>query len=171
MLAAIDDTLVDVASLSAIGWRRVNQPQSDITADTTPAEHALISNEWRGFIAGAVPDVFRGAWINEPSRDGAAGNKIIQLRAAVEAGFTIPRTLVSSQPEHGLDFCRQIDGPIIAKKLVGAPPAPLATDVVDQEELADRRSSSAACQTIDQERVPGRRHLRINGFGTRRTPS
>ena len=44
--------------------------------DTSDTESALISNEWRAFTTGAVRDVFRGAWVNDPDRDALAGNEL-----------------------------------------------------------------------------------------------
>jgi hypothetical protein len=165
VLTSLDGTPVDVSTLSVIWWRRVAPPQSTVAPDTPVAEHALISNEWRAFVAGAVRDVFRGQWVNHPAADDAAGNKIVQLRAASRAGFTVPATLVSADPDDVLAFSRLHGGTVIAKKLVGAPPAPLATVVVSTCDLAARPASISACPTMYQEIVPGYRHLRINCFG------
>jgi hypothetical protein len=165
VLSTTDGALVDVASLSVIWWRRVNQSQTRLPDGTTDTESALISNEWRAFTTGAVRDVFTGAWVNDPDRDALAGNKLVQLRAATAAGFDVPPTLVSSVPDDVVRFTDRMGGAVIAKKLVGAPPAPLATVVVTAEDLVAHRSSIAACPTMYQQVVPGRRHLRINCFG------
>jgi len=165
VLPAVDGTPVDVGALSVIWWRRVNQAQYRLPEDIPDADRALISNEWRAFTSGAVLDAFGGTWVNEPARDSVAGNKIAQLRAAVTAGFRVPRTLVSSTPGDVLAFAEALGGTVIVKKLVGAPPAPLATVTVTVEDLARDPASIAACPAMYQEVVPGRRHLRINCFG------
>jgi hypothetical protein len=164
-LPTTDGDTVDVGSLSVIWWRRVNQSQSRLPDDTSATESALISNEWRAFTSGAVRDVFRGAWVNDPDRDALAGNKIVQLRAATAAGFAVPSTLVSSVPEDVIDFADRLGGTVIVKKLIGAPPSPLATVVVTTADLVEHRSSIPVCPTMYQQVVPGRRHLRINCFG------
>ena len=165
VLPTTDGAMVDVASLSVIWWRRVNQSQARLPDGTSATESALISNEWRAFTTGAVRDAFSGVWVNDPDRDALAGNKLVQLRAAADAGFAVPPTLVSSVPDDVIGFADLMGGAVIAKKLIGAPPAPLATVVVTAEDLAGHRSSIAACPAMYQQVVPGRRHLRINCFG------
>lgn len=58
-------------------------------------------------------------WVNSPRSLWAAESKIRQLRVASSMGFTIPRTLVTTDPEQARDFYRQCDGKVIVKVFRG----------------------------------------------------
>lgn len=165
-ISTFDGETVDLAALDAAWWRRVNQPQNGIADLLEPEDLDLISNEWRSALAGAAFDAFAGIWVNDPQHDVVAGNKLVQLRAARRVGFKVPKTLVSSNADDVLDFCRAMHGTVVAKKLVGAPPKPLVTVPVSLSELEESRSSIGACPTMYQEVIRGTRHLRVNCFGS-----
>lgn len=159
-----DGEWVDVAEATAIWWRRVNQAQQNLPDDLDDGALALIDNEWRASIFGCTVDAFDGTWINPPWADVNGGNKLIQLRVAVEAGLSVPRTIVAQDPDRVRQFCRELGGKVVAKKLMGAGGMPLATVEVTESQLTDD-TSIRLCPTIYQELIRGNEHLRVTCFG------
>ncbi len=43
-------------------------------------------------------------WINDPVRNRVASNKILQIRVADEMGFSVPRTLITNDPQEVKDY-------------------------------------------------------------------
>jgi glutathione synthase/RimK-type ligase-like ATP-grasp enzyme len=163
-LKSYDGEWFEVDALDAIWWRRVNQPlQSDDRLDTAEVRD-FVQNEWRAALFGVVNERFIGTWVNRPSSDVLAGNKLYQLTAASGAGLHVPRTLISQDPREVRDFCRRVGGQVVAKKLHGVPGRPLATVVIAERDL-DEDPSIQMCPAVYQEVVPGDRHVRANCFG------
>jgi hypothetical protein len=154
----------DVAELDVVWWRRVNQPQKQLAWSADEATRDFVNNEWRSALAGLMHDGFHGRWINHPSRDVLAGNKLYQLNVAASVGLRVPRTLVSQDPDVVRDFCAKCDGRVVAKKLLGTASRPLATVAVTLGELSDDESIRV-CPAIYQEVIDGTRHIRANCFG------
>lgn len=160
-----DGDWVDLCEQSVIWWRRVNQPQK-LLADLPECEvKDFINNEWRSSLVGLVHEAFHGVWVNTPSNDAIAGNKLFQLRVARECGFQVPNTLITQDFDTVMAFRELVGGPIIAKKLMGTQHAPLATVDVDFDLLTPE--SVALCPAIYQERIESNTHLRVNCFGDR----
>jgi hypothetical protein len=165
-ISTFDGAMIGVSDLDAIWWRRVNQPQLGSEAIPDEVTRELVNNEWKAALLGFVFDGFKGTWINDPAKDAIAGNKLYQLNAAARVGLRIPRTLISQDPEVVRSFCHDLGGQVIVKKLVGTALRPLATLLLSMDELQDD-DALAACPSIYQERIVGRRHLRVNCFGDR----
>ncbi len=106
---------VHPAHLDAIWWRRVNYPQRLPQDLTQPASVDLINNDARASLLGILSTDFRGAWINEPESTTRADNKLVQLRAAQDAGFAIPRTIVSQDVREVRHFCASLEHQVIVK--------------------------------------------------------
>jgi hypothetical protein len=155
---------VDIDSLQVIWWRRINQPQLAIDILPDEVSRDLVDHEWRAALMGTVTDRFRGTWVNDPLRDTLAGNKIFQLKAATSAGFRTPRTLVSQQPDVIREFCRELNGEVVIKKLLGTVHRPMATVKLCSGDLDDDEAVRL-CPSIYQELVVTRRHLRVCCFG------
>jgi glutathione synthase/RimK-type ligase-like ATP-grasp enzyme len=156
---------IDVAGLDVVWWRRVNQAQTHYLSIDDPTERAFMDNEWKAAITGLMHEAFTGVWVNYPSHEIIAGNKLYQLNAAARQGFRTPRTLVSSDADEVLEFCHGVGGTVIAKKLMGAPPLPLASVLLTYEQLQENQDSIRLCPAMYQEFVQGNRHLRVNCFG------
>jgi glutathione synthase/RimK-type ligase-like ATP-grasp enzyme len=156
--------LTHVSELDAIWWRRVNQPQARVDELPDIVTRDLVQHEWRAAIFGVALDVFGGTWINDPSKDVIAGNKICHLAAAAKAGFLTPRTLVSQEPKDVREFCDEVGGRVIVKKLMGTTLRPMATVLLSRDDLEDD-ASIRLCPSIYQEPVSTTRHLRVCCFG------
>lgn len=81
-------------------------------------------------------------WINHPHRMGFAEYKPVQLSAAKQAGFSMPRTLISNDPVTVRAFAEKV-GPIIYKPFASGGigdaenPRAVYTTLVDPDELDD----------------------------------
>lgn len=58
-------------------------------------------------------------WINDPHRDRLAAHKPQQLTAAVTAGLTVPRTLITNDPYAARSFAKDVAAPVICKPVLG----------------------------------------------------
>ena len=66
----------------------------------------------------AAWDLLRGArWIDPPAAVSRAGDKLLQLRLASEAGLDIPRTLLTNDPPEARAFFGAVGGRMVAKML------------------------------------------------------
>jgi glutathione synthase/RimK-type ligase-like ATP-grasp enzyme len=124
----------------------------------------VINNDTRGGLMGYLTTHFDGKWISAPEATYRASDKIVQLKAALDSGFRVPRTLVSQSREDVLDFFAACGGQVIVKTLVGAPGPFLETRKLKNPHSFDDTSFTAA-PSIFQEYIPGNRHLRLNCFG------
>ena len=155
---------LDLRTVDVAWWRRVNQAQKYLPRGLAETAIALVDNEWRAGLFGCVTDVFRGTWVNPPAADVTAGNKLVQLSAATRRGLPVPRTIVSQDPDRVQQFCSEMGGVVIAKKLLGAGGLQLATLELTNRELRNKRSIRL-CPTIYQEKIVGSQHIRATCFG------
>jgi ATP-grasp ribosomal peptide maturase len=89
---------------------------------TPPEFPAGIPDEIRKWAAAEAAFGFGGilssldTWLNHPHRIGFAEYKPVQLQFAAQCGFTLPRTLITNDPEEARAFCEQV-GEVIYKPL------------------------------------------------------
>ncbi len=121
-------------------------------------EHAraIIDNDARGGLLGYLATHFRGLWISTPDATARASDKIVQLQAAFECGFRVPKTLVSQSRDDVKDFFEFCSGEVIVKPIVGAPGPFLETRKLRDPDVFDADSFQAA-PAIYQEYIPGNR--------------
>lgn len=170
-LPVLGGEAIDVRQLSAIWWRRpsgvswkkLDRPQiPDDVVDEAAID--VILNDCMASFNGIVLNEFQGVWINHPEASRKAENKLVQLRAAQQAGFRVPRTLVSQDPHVIRQFCAELNNQAIIKTVAGTHKAPLTTTPVNDELLSSDRVLQLS-PAIYQELVSGTQHLRINAFG------
>jgi glutathione synthase/RimK-type ligase-like ATP-grasp enzyme len=175
------DTGTDVISLRdtrVVWWRR----QVSYHAPLAPppggerfaraSTRAAMDGLWRTL--GRDPDVY---WMSDPFRIKAAANKIGQLHRAIQLGFSVPRTVVTSDPGKVREFYEECSGRIVYKSVsdgivtdIGAlgphnkSAVPfLFTSVVGEQELAGIESvRTTPC--LFQEMIPKDRELRVTVF-------
>lgn len=152
-------------------WRRARADQlamSGVTSgdgEVAAQQLALVNNDCRGALGGILAASFRGKWISPPEATDRAGDKVYQLWVAQQAGFRVPRTLITQSRDEVVDFTREV-GRVIVKPVVGAPGPSLLTQWID-DPLSLPSESFAVCPATYQEYVPGRHHIRLNCFGDR----
>lgn len=132
---------VDLASVRSVYYRRPSQ--FTLTEGMSGPEQRWAYREARmGF--GGVLLSLDCLWINQPSKMSAAEYKPAQLATAARCGLRVPRTIITSVPDHAADWAASVAGPIVYKPLGGAlhveegrTKAVYANRVTDVEELRD----------------------------------
>lgn len=163
LLTDVYGDMVRVRDARVVWCRRLNG-ESQLPDGLDDSAHDLVTRDCRASLLGLVDTEFAGTYISHPEATRAAQNKLVQLRAAQAAGFRVPRTLVSSDPEAVRDFCERLGWRAVVKTVSGAGPRqPVMTGRVSPELLAP--AAVQMCPAIYQELVPGDRHLRVNVFG------
>jgi glutathione synthase/RimK-type ligase-like ATP-grasp enzyme len=161
-------SFIDVRKLNVIWWRRSNFPQKT-PDDVTDLNHIdLINNECRTALLGVLLNEFSGIWINEPTANTLAANKLLQLKTAQRAGFRIPRTLVSQDPVKIRQFYTMLGNDMVVKRIMGTNNVQLPTGRLTgqlAEEYLVRDDVLRLCPAIYQEYIPGKYHLRAHCFG------
>lgn len=160
----VDGSPVAISELAVLWWRRLNgKPQ---LPNHLPEEaNEFVINECRSALQGLMLTSFKGAWVSHPEASRTAENKFVQLHAAAEAGFRIPRTLVSQDPICVREFCETNAYQVIAKSVTGTPGTPTLAGRVTPQLIADEASIRLS-PVIYQELIPGHRHLRACCFGS-----
>lgn len=154
---------LDVRTLDLVWWRRVSAPKAP-THVQDPVQLDLIANDCRSAVEGVLHNEFHGTWVNDPQATRLAENKLIQLRAAERAGFHVPLTLVSQEPEQIRRFSAMLDGSVVVKPVRGTTTGPLLTTLISPA-LLDAEASMRLCPATYQEYIKGQRHVRAHCFG------
>ncbi|MDQ4096718.1 MAG: hypothetical protein M3144_02455, partial [Actinomycetota bacterium] len=163
-LPADDGTLVDVASLDVVWWRRASARPEIPPSVTDDAHRELIVNDSQAALLGALLNDVSGTWVSEPLATRRAENKLVQLQAAAACGLRTPRTIVSQDPEAIRRFCAGFQNKVVIKAVRGTHVRPPITALVD-ERLLGEDEAMALAPAIYQEYVPGREHIRAHVFG------
>jgi glutathione synthase/RimK-type ligase-like ATP-grasp enzyme len=169
---------IDVADIRSIWWRR-------------PGPYALpddLSLQQREFAQEEINQALLGLlssldcyWISFPANIRHANHKLNQLKRAGELGFDVPRTIVSTTPEHVHDFYELCGGQMIFKVLTD--PSLAAHKVASMQQDRSTQTvrstpttliTAAHLQMLDsirttpclfQEYVPKRVELRVTVIG------
>ncbi|MFI6148639.1 RimK family alpha-L-glutamate ligase [Streptomyces sp. NPDC051109] len=154
---------ISVEEAELLWWRRPKMDQETTAHRGTAHERSLVNNDCRGALGGVLAAAFRGQWISPPQATDQAADKLYQLSVAREAGFRVPRTLVSQSREDVIAFSRSVERTIV-KPVVGARGPALYTRWLDAPETIPA-ASFEICPAMYQEYIKGRRHIRLNCFG------
>ena len=156
---------VDVNELDVVWWRRTMSPQQIPSFVKDPIHIDLINNDCSTALLGTLMNEFSGSWINSPVASRLAENKLLQLRAAQKAGFQVPKTLISQDPDKIRQFCAALNNQVIIKPVKGTKKIPMLTQKITEEHLASDQSLRL-CPAIYQEYIPGNLHIRAHCFGS-----
>ncbi len=88
--------------------------------------------------------------VNRPDASASNGSKPYQLRAVAAAGFLVPPTLVTNDPEDAAAFRRRYDA-VVVKSVSGIRSQVRVVGAADLDRLRDVRT----CPTQFQARIPG----------------
>ncbi|GAA2595586.1 ATP-grasp domain-containing protein [Streptomyces tubercidicus] len=163
---------VPPAQAELLWWRRARADQQ-LTMSAAGSDGAglgaqqvsLVNNDCRGALGGILAASFHGEWISPPEATDRASDKVYQLWVARQAGFRVPRTLITQSRDEVVDFTREV-GRVIVKPVVGARGPSLYTRWIEDPQALPAESF-AVCPATYQEYVPGRHHIRLNCFGER----
>lgn len=156
---------IHVGDAHVLWWRRVRADQQTVDSATNDQQRNLVNNDCRGALAGVLASGFRGQWISPADATDRASDKIYQLAVARDAGWRIPRTLISQSREDVREFMASV-GRVIVKPVVGARGPSLWTGFLEEGHSIPAESFEV-CPAVYQEYIPGSRHVRLNCFGDR----
>lgn len=151
-------------AVRAVWARKIWSPKLDENLD--PKFRAMCVRECLASLHGFLDGLQGARWVNERRHDHEAGNKLLQLRLAREAGLAIPRTLLTNDAGQAREFFRQNDGALVAKLLaplsvgMGASAPFVYTNEVSEADLEDACGLRHS-PMIFQERIPKSLELRI----------
>lgn len=123
-----------------------------------------------GGVLWSLPDVL---WVNHPAR-AADMYKPLQLAVASTAGLTVPRTMVTNQPDAVRRFAAQLGGPVVVKPLGYASIVEeghrraLYTRVLTDKDLADLRGVEHTAHQFQQYIADKAYELRLTVVGNGR---
>lgn len=93
--------LARLESVKSVWWRRPNEFR---TPDDWPGPaRALAVSEARSGLLGVLGSL-DVRWINHPADDAAANYKPRQLAVAARVGLDVPRSVITSDPDHAREF-------------------------------------------------------------------
>ncbi|MDI4080831.1 hypothetical protein QK402_30705 [Pseudomonas aeruginosa] len=154
---------IDISAISVIWWRRPHSLQSS-QISRSHQEKTYIDAECASLMNGIFETYFSGKWVSTPAATARAENKITQLDAAIKAGFTIPRTIITQSKAEVLDFFECCGGEVIIKSLRGLESPMLFTQKLSSPSDFSNSAFSNS-PAIYQELIPGDRHMRLVCFG------
>ena len=158
-----DGTLVALHEASAVWWRRPQVP--DLSSIADPQMHLFAANEWNEAINGLWQLLLDARWMNNPIADDAASRKARQLRVAAEVGLSVPRTLITSDPEQARAFVTALGTtPAVYKTFSCTHAVWRETRLLCTGDLAQLPAVRVA-PVIFQEFVPAEADLRVTVVG------
>jgi hypothetical protein len=160
----VEGKRVEIGTLNAVWWRRFHPDHRFPVDQFSPEVTDLILNDTRAAILGGMTSSFRGAWVNNPFANARAENKLIQVQAALAAGFRVPQTLVSNCPDDVRQFCSKLENRVIVKPVRGTRLQSCYSRRLTPEHLSSDDNILLA-PAIYQELIPGCEHLRMHYFG------
>jgi ATP-grasp ribosomal peptide maturase len=98
---------VDLNQLTGIYYRRPTGPV--LPSGMTETERAFARREIQLGYGGLLAALPERLWINHPRRLAAAeASKPWQLKLAAASGLSVPRTLITADPQHAADFVNEL---------------------------------------------------------------
>ncbi|HEX9918095.1 MAG TPA: MvdC family ATP-grasp ribosomal peptide maturase [Pyrinomonadaceae bacterium] len=154
----------DADAVRAVWARKIWLPELDENLDPKFRQACLRESvaALRGFLDG----LHAARWINEHAREEEAGNKLLQLRLAQEAGLRVPCTLLTNDARRARDFFNEKKGALVAKLLtpvsynMGADADFVYTNDVRADDLEDAGGLRHS-PMVFQERIPKSLELRV----------
>lgn len=106
---------VDLSTICSVWYRRPITPViSEAITNQQFANFAL--SETQLFLRNLWYNI-RGKWINDPDADKRAKEKGVSIRFALEAGMSVPDTLITNNPNSVYDFFHSHNNDIVVKPL------------------------------------------------------
>ncbi|MEV6276760.1 hypothetical protein [Nocardia sp. NPDC051832] len=105
--------LLGLDDVRSVWWRRPHPAQ--VPAGLRASDDAFRQAECDGFLQGLLWSI-PAAWINDPGADRTASRKIVQLETARRAGFSVPETLITNDPDEARSFTESRPGAVVYKR-------------------------------------------------------
>jgi hypothetical protein len=132
-------------------WFRKPEPVDVSHFACEPAALDYIEAEFTETLLGLYSLLHNVKWINDPFPTRIAHRKMLQLQVAASVGFSIPRTVITNNPETALAFARSLPGDIAIKSLGSVSVfAPSGRDGAIQYGLFTRRVSLVELESVKE---------------------
>ena len=155
---------LDASEVCAVWARRVWPPR--LSASLDERFRAACTRETAAALEGFFDGLCGARWVNDPLSERAAENKLLQLRAAREAGLDIPPTLLTNDAVRARAFYEAEGGRVVAKLLrplsvsMGDAPFFVYTSDVRAADI-EALDSLRHCPVVFQRKIEKRRELRV----------
>ncbi|MEV6067689.1 hypothetical protein AB0L82_14140 [Nocardia sp. NPDC052001] len=100
-------------AVSAVWWRRPHP--CAVPGSLRSDDDAYRQAECDGFLQGLLWSM-PALWVNDPGADRTANRKLVQLETAYRAGFAVPETLITNDPDEARSFIDSRPGPVVFKR-------------------------------------------------------
>jgi glutathione synthase/RimK-type ligase-like ATP-grasp enzyme len=161
----VGNSRVRLDECSGIWHWHAERPQPE---DPEPEAARYVRREWElalRALASACPERI---WVNHPSRSRwLEGNKLAQMALAREAGFAVPPTLLSNDPDEIVRFAGEFDRVAVKsqggawRRLPGGEMAVAYTQRCTLEELTANRSALSRAPVLVQPYIEKDHELRV----------
>ncbi|MFE6053208.1 ATP-grasp ribosomal peptide maturase [Kitasatospora sp. NPDC056446] len=160
---------LDLDRVRAVWYRRPSDWAAPPGVHGQDAEFARTQARWG--IGGILAKLPGAHYVNHPWRIRAAEHKPAQLDTALAAGFTVPDTIITTDPEEARRFCAEQPGGAVYKPLWnssyrGRDGRPLQVWVAEVT-AAEVTDAVAACPHLFQARLAKAFDVRLTAVGTR----
>lgn len=160
----VGDAELKASEVRAVWARRVWPPRLSVELDER--FRASCVRESAAALEGFFDGLHGARWVNDQPSERAAENKLLQLRAARDAGLEIPPTLLTNDAARARAFYETEEGHVVAKLLrplsvsMGDAPVFVYTSDVRAEDI-EALDSLRHCPVVFQRKIEKRRELRV----------
>ncbi|MFE3959171.1 hypothetical protein ACFXPS_33965 [Nocardia sp. NPDC059091] len=99
--------------VTSVWWRRPHP--CAVPAGLSEEDDTYRRAECDGFLQGLLWSI-PALWVNDPGADRTASRKVVQLETAYRAGFAVPETLVTNDPDEARAFIESRPGSVVYKR-------------------------------------------------------
>ncbi|HVF68520.1 MAG TPA: hypothetical protein VM914_12700 [Pyrinomonadaceae bacterium] len=155
---------LEASEVRAVWARRVWPPR--LSGDLDERFRASCVRESAAALECFFDGLHGARWVNDQRSERAAENKLLQLRAARDAGLEIPLTLLTNDAGRARAFYESHGGRVVAKLLrplsvsMGNAPVFVYTSDVRAEDI-EALDSLRHCPVVFQRKIEKRRELRV----------
>ncbi len=155
---------VSTDEVQAVWMRRIWRPQ--LSQNLAPQFHDICLRESVAALRGFLDGLNQVRWVDNSERISAAENKLRQLRVATQTGLSIPRTLVTNDPQQAREFFFEVEERMVAKLLtplsvsMKGPSFFVYTSKVQEQDLVGAEALRYS-PMVFQEQISKLRELRV----------
>jgi MvdC family ATP-grasp ribosomal peptide maturase len=166
----INDQTIRGEDIRAVWQRRLVRPVLPDNLD--PTWVAACAQESHAVLKGFLDQLQHARWFDPLPNILAAEDKFRQLAAAIRHGFSVPRTLVTNNPDEVRAFFEDLKGNVVTKLLTALSfsmdgrAAAMHTSLMRRDHL-DKLDSLRFCPMVFQEHISKAFELRIAYVGGR----
>ena len=101
-----DCSEISTSDVSSVWYRKPLVTKFDL--DRYKAANAFVGRECEAYLRDLCANLEHVVWVNHPELNRRADNKLAQLRLAAKLGFTVPKTMVTNDPDIMAKFLQEV---------------------------------------------------------------